>query len=112
MSKFNMGDWEARLVEVPATFGYELWLSRHTPQGREVLTHKGKRVLLKETDTGQSDLYFVSFESIEQVSALADAFANYGLKTVNDHKNEGLLLAKDAHLQDMRALVFKTGAPS
>lgn len=37
---------------------------------------------------------------------LAEVLDNRGVKTESDHKIEGLLEAKDNHLQDMRKLVF------
>jgi len=39
--------------------------------------------------------------------ALAAALDSQGIKTENDHKIQGLLEAKESHLQDMRKLVFE-----
>ena len=44
----------------------------------------------------------------EFLGAFAEALDNSGVKTDNDHKIKGLLEAKDAHLQDMRKLVFQS----
>lgn len=43
----------------------------------------------------------------EFLKAFAEALDRSDIKTDNDFKIKGLLEAKDAHLQDMRRLVFK-----
>lgn len=104
----NFGEWKARLYENPGTISIDLWLFRDTTAGRQCLTHDGMIKTFKEGEATDFNDYFVRFESHEQLHVVANAFANFGVKTANDHKNEGLLEAKDAHLQDMRKLVFDT----
>lgn len=41
------------------------------------------------------------------MKALAEELDQKGIKTENDFKIQGLLEAKESHLQDMRKLVFK-----
>lgn len=47
------------------------------------------------------------FEGEELLKSFAEACDERGIKTDNDHKIRGLLEAKEAHLQDMRRLVFE-----
>lgn len=102
----NFGQWEARLEYRIDWLGYVLYLYRNTPAGREFLTEKGTIKTIKPgTALNKTDVYFCRFED-DQVQAIADAFAEQGVKTKNDHKNEGLLEATRDHLADMRRLVF------
>ena len=103
----NFGEWQVKIYENPGTISIDLWLFRSTSMGREVLTHDGTIKQLKEGSATDFNDYFARFESMEQVQVIAEAFAKFGVKTANDHKLEGLLEAKDAHLQDMRRLVFE-----
>lgn len=104
----KLGEWQAKVVEgIGFLIGYELYLYRDTPRGRQVLTHEGNVVTLKEGET-TTDLWFARFEDHEQLQALADAISAFGIKTPDNHHLEGLLDAQGKHLEDMRTLVFKT----
>lgn len=105
-----IGEWQAQLVkDPPGVYGAFLYLWRKSSNGdTEFLLKDG---CVKAVPHGSSfpigeDYSFALFEP-EQLAAIAEAFSNSGVKTVSEHKIAGLLDAKDAHLQDMRALVFK-----
>lgn len=100
----NFGEWKAKLYEQPGVTYIDLWLFRRTPAGNQVLTHKGEIKTLKEGSLTDPNDYFARFESMEQIHEVAEAFANYGVKTRNDHKNEGLLEATKYHLEDIRKI--------
>ena len=101
------GEWEAKIYEMPGIMGYQLWLHQKTPYGIAVLNHEGTVKRVKEGETTDSNDYFALFESKEQMNAIAQAFSSFGVKTMNDHKNEGLLEATKYHLEDMRRLALK-----
>ena|ERR1035437_1618317 len=101
----TFGEWEARLVDNFDLMSVDLYLMRRTSQGKELLTHHGKIEQITDSGVVKNDMYFARLER-EQLQALSDAFANYGLKNVNDHKNEGLLEATQKHLFDMRAIAY------
>jgi hypothetical protein len=46
------------------------------------------------------------------LTALSTALDKHGVKTDNDFKIQGLLEAKDKHLEDMRVLVFGKDMPT
>lgn len=104
-----IGEWQAQLVvDPPGVNGAVLYLYRRVDgQRNEFLTSRGEisQVERNGIPVG-SDLSFAVLEP-EQLKAIAEAFSKSGVKTVNEHKAQGLLEAKESHLQDMRALVFK-----
>jgi len=102
----NFGEWNAQLHENFGMMGADLWLRRNNGKDWQVLNHKGEIKTIVEGTIPDNDDYFVRFESIEQLQAISEAFANYGVRTINDHKALGLLEAKDAHLEDMRTITF------
>lgn len=103
----KLGEWQAKLIEQPGQYGAALYLWRHLHGATEFLQAEGTVKTRKESEAADArDLAFAFLEG-EQLQAIADAFSNFGIKTPNDHKVAGFLEAKDAHLQDMRALVFK-----
>lgn len=112
MSGFNFGGWKAYLEYRPDMLGYHLYLMRNTAGGREFLTENGtmKIVKLGEQYKNTDKLHFAYFEDDQQLQAIADAISERGVKSNNDHKNEGLLEATKAHLEDMRNLVFDNPA--
>lgn len=107
MSNFRIGEWEARLYDVPGMMAIDLWLRRTRGSLQEVLTHEGIAKEVKQDEMSDPNDYFVRFESLDQLHAIAEALANYGVKTSNDHKNEGLLEATKYHLEDMRRIAFE-----
>ena len=103
----QLGEWKVDIIEEPWTLtGHALYLSRMTVAGREFLAKNGEVRVVKEGLADKDDLSFARLDA-DQLQALADGLAQKGLKTSNDHKNEGLLEATKSHLEDMRNLVFK-----
>jgi hypothetical protein len=102
----NFGDWECRIVDNFDQMSVDIYFSRRTPAGRELLNSKGKIVLIKPNQASGDDNYFARLER-EQIKVLADELHKYGIKTASDDKNEGLLEATREHLTDMRRLVFE-----
>jgi hypothetical protein len=103
----NFGEWRAKIYQPPGIIGYQLWLFSTAGKTQCYLNSKGEQKEMKEGATPDLNGYFAYFPDDASLMAIADALASHGVKTTNDHKNEGLLIAKDAHLQDMRRLVFK-----
>jgi hypothetical protein len=102
----KFGDWECRIVDNFDMMSVDIYFSRRTPAGRELLNSKGKIVLYKPGQVVTGDNHFARLER-EQIKALADELHKYGVKTASDDKNEGLLEATREHLSDMRRLVFE-----
>ncbi len=77
--------------------------------------HDGKRYIAKpvnlefvELEAGSNPtLRLSNSTSGEFLKALAEALDKNGIKTESDFKIQGLLEAKNFHLEDMRSLVFK-----
>lgn len=113
MSRFNFGGWEAYLEYRPDMLGYHLYLMKKTDGGWEFLTENGKtkEVIAGSQYKNSDKLHFAYFEDEQQLQAIADAISQRGVKSSNDHKNEGLLEAKSQHLEDMRKLVFAPSTP-
>lgn len=110
----TIGEWQAQLVvDPPGIAGALLYLYRRVDgQHNEFLTSKGEiRTVARNGVPTADDLCFALLEA-EQLAAVAEAFSKSGVKTVSEHHIEGLLKAKDAHLKDMRTLVFKGSPPS
>ena len=101
------GNWKVQIIDVP---GYELrrvYVFQRLNGSTAFLTKDSTVVTMQDNETQEyEDNYFADMSS-DQLQAFADTLANKGVKTANDAKNEGLLVAKDAHLKDMRRLVFK-----
>lgn len=105
MRDLHFGEWEVNIADNFAYMAIDVYMFRRTPSGKEALTHKGTVVQITDKPAVTNDLYFARMEP-DQLQAFANALATYGVKTNNDHKNEGLLEATKAHLEDMRNLVF------
>lgn len=101
----RFGDWEVQIHNQPGYMKNVIYLWRRMPHGTEFLTRKGELVT-KEEGSRNEDVYFAEMDD-EQLQQLANAMAGHGVRTTNDSKNEGLLQATQAHLQDMRSIVFK-----
>lgn len=104
----NLGEWKVQIQYQPWSMYNRIYLIRSLPEGRSLLTHDGTIKGFKKGGQPSNDDYFAEMDD-EQLQAFADALANHGVKTVNDHHNAGLLEATKAHLEDMRTLVFKKG---
>jgi hypothetical protein len=104
----TLGEWKAKLISghTYGYMGYVLYMFRTTGSGSEVLRHDGTVVKIKEGYGFGDDNYFARFDE-EALHVVADEFARYGVKTISDHKNEGLLAATKYHLEDMRKLALK-----
>jgi hypothetical protein len=104
----NFGEWEVRVTDNFDMMTVDVYMMRWTGAGKEVLTHDGKIVKIQNAVSARSDgLYFARLER-EQLKALADGLANYGVKTDTDAKLQGTLEATRYHLEDMRAIALKT----
>jgi hypothetical protein len=102
----NFGEWEVKILEQPFNRRNYIFLYRVTSRGTEYVTHDGTIKPLAEGNMPVvEDSYFTVMDD-DGLQALADALAKRGVKTRNDHKNEGLLEATRSHLEDMRTLVF------
>lgn len=103
----NFGGWKAKLQDgwISGYAGTILFLYRDTKGGTQILTADGTVKMLKEGGSTNSNHFAVLDD--DQIQALAEAFATKGIKTNNDHKNEGLLEATKYHLEDMRKLALK-----
>lgn len=106
MSGFYFGEWKADLIYKPEYLNDLLYLSTRTQAGIEFLTANGERKLVKPGETIKDDLYFAMLEP-EQLQAIAEAFANKGVKAGDTHRLEGLLEATKYHLEDMRRIAFE-----
>lgn len=101
------GDWKFKIQDNVGYICVDLWLYKRIGDRVQVLNHKGELKTLENYSTPDTDDYFARFEGHEQLQALANELSKYGVKDTNDFKNEGLLEATKAHLEDMRTLVFK-----
>lgn len=102
----DFGEWTFKLHENPGMICIDLWAFRKVLDKRQVLTHDGTvktYELQAQPDPGD---YFIRFEDREQLTKLANALASFGVKSSNDHKNEGLLEATRSHLEDMRLIAL------
>ena len=104
------GDWEVNIVEQWVRNTNKVYLYKHEKDGVALLKQDGTLHLIKDDEQGGDDYYFAEMTN-RQLQAFADAMAGRGIKTTNDSKNEGLLIATKAHLEDMRSLVFKLPKP-
>ena len=107
----NIDEWTGRIVECFETMGYQLYLYRNTPGGREFLTHGGEIRLIQRGDDTATDNYFAKFQEREQLAAIAEAFGSFGIESDSDQNLKGVVEAQTKHLEDMRSLVFKGKAP-
>lgn len=106
MSSVQFGEWQARLIDSPGFDGARLYLYKKLDRQHSEFICEDGTIRTLSRDASPDKSYFAHLQQ-GQLVALAEAFANYGIKTPNDHKVEGLLEAKDQHLQDMRKLIFK-----
>lgn len=107
----NIDQWTGRIVERYDMMGYQLYLYRSTPAGREFLTHGGEVRLIQRGEEAAQDNYFAQFQEREQLAAIAQAFGSFGIESESDQKLKGVVEAQTRHLEDMRSLVFKGKAP-
>lgn len=98
----NFGEWEAKLVDNFDLMLVDMYLTRRTTQGREALTSKGTIVQIKD-EVNSDNLRFARLER-GQLQTIAEAFAQYGVKTIDNHRAEGLLEATKYHLEDLRVI--------
>ena len=103
------GEWKVDVVYRPEYLGYAVYMSRKMRGRHDFLNASGKVTSVDEGKAMNLDKQYVfAILDPDQVQGIADAFANVGIHTVNDHKNAGLLEATQNHLEDMRSIVFKT----
>jgi len=94
--------------------GVEVVFVRYEEGYRKIYVAKPVKLEWVEHEEGGDieapTLKFDRYASEDFMKAMAEALDQQGIKTENDHKIKGLLEAKEAHLQDMRTLVFKKGS--
>lgn len=100
------GDWEVNIIEQWQRSIFRVYLYKYVDGGVEVLGRDGVAKLIKDGEKSDDDFFFAEMTR-KQLQALANSMAQQGIKTTNDSKNEGLLIATKEHLADMRKLVFK-----
>lgn len=102
----NFGEWQVAIIERPGWDGSRIYLYKREGANSVFVKSDGIAITHQEGDPHTDDDYFCDMTR-EQIQALADGLAKAGVRTTNDAKNEGLLQAKQDHLEDMRRLVFK-----
>ena len=93
-----------------ATMAVDIYFTDEIGQKRYIA--KPMKIVFEEFNPVECKLHEPSLRIDDEVSrdflkAFAEALDGQDIKTDNDHKIKGLLEAKEAHLQDMRKLVFK-----
>jgi hypothetical protein len=104
------GDWEVNIIEQWSKNTNKVYLYKYEADGVSVLGKDGVLHLVKEGVRDGDDHFFAEMTN-RQLQAFANSLAERGIKTTNDSKNEGQLIATKAHLEDMRSLVFKSAKP-
>lgn len=104
MSNMYFGDWRVRIIDRPQYSTYRVYMMRLINGATMFFTHNGTVKTIKEGDAYQEDDVWFAEMSDDQLQAFADSLASKGIKTINDHKNEGLLEATKYHLEDMRKI--------
>lgn len=96
--------WKFRLIHDPMSMGYNLFLYRMTPAGREVMTQDGDIMTIKIIKEGEPAPCVLYLDD-EQVQALTDELNSCGKKANVESKTEGLYEAQSDHLKDLRKLL-------
>ncbi len=103
----NFGNWQVKIETCFPLTTNRIYLFTKIDRGTMFLTHNGDCIIVPRGEIKPNeDVYFATADD-EQIKALADGFAEFGVKSINDHKSEGLLEATRIHLEDMRKIVFK-----
>lgn len=102
----RFGEWHVQVITMPGYMLNRVYLMQHEGSTTSFLTKDNTLVTAKPGELTRDDLYFVEMDD-DQLQAFADALAGRGIKTSNDHKNEGLLEATREHLNDMRRITYK-----
>lgn len=103
-----MDNWQVHIEYKPGMMHHFVYLSRKYRDRIQFLTKGGEEQV--ETQIGErttDDPYFMMVEDDSILYALGEAIAKKGYKAPDQHLIEGKLEATQAHLQDMRSLVFK-----
>lgn len=98
------GDWKVQIINRPQYATYRVYMMQVMNGATMFFTHTGTVKTIKEGELAKEDDVWFAEMSDEQLQAFADSLASKGIKTVNDHKNEGLLEATKYHLEDMRKI--------
>ena len=99
------GDWEVKIEKRYNEMTNYVYLVQKGVDGKQLLTKEGVIVKVKPGNAPTVPLHFAEFDDA-QLQAFANALADFGVKNNNDSKTEGLLVATERHLEDMRRLVF------
>lgn len=113
MQGFEPGDWKVRIEPIMFCDGIRFYIWRSRSGYTE---HLGKDGYIQVVPEGMATiidptLELKGFEARSIMAALAEALADQGVKTPNDHRLQGVLDAQTAHLQDMRT-PLKLNKPS
>lgn len=101
------GEWKVQIISNPGMMAKRVFMFQRDRSGVAFLCKDGSYRRFTEGEKfDDSEVYFAELDDI-QLQALADAFAEKGLRTANDARHEGMLKATQSHLEDMRAIVFK-----
>lgn len=103
----NLGEYKVHIAYSPENLGWFVYLMQNTTQGRLFLLPQGKTKLVKQGETYSGDKLYFAILQHEEMQALAQAFADNGIKTKDNSLMEGKLQATEKHLEDMRKLVFE-----
>lgn len=104
---FSDSDYKVHIEQHPMGLFYKVFLYRVTTAGIVHYFIDGDTVKTEMVKEGTIEFPKPTLTVPgEFLQPFADALANGGVKTHNDHKNEGLLEATREHLADMRSLVF------
>ncbi len=104
MPDINFGDWVFRIVDDIQQFSWKAVLFRQTRDGSDVFTWDGKCHHIPPNEKFP-DGAAIDF-SPDMLQALMDGLWKFGTRP-HDKRYEEEAKLRDAHLQDMRKLVFK-----
>ena len=98
------GEWKVQIIDRPCYLDHRIYMMQIMNGATVFLTHNGTAITVKEGVSYKEDDVWFAEMSDDQLQAFADSLAGKGIKTINDHKNEGLLEATKYHLEDMRKI--------
>jgi hypothetical protein len=104
----NAGEWKVRIDKPVCVDRIDFYIYRYRNGYSQVIQSDGLVVNVKEGEylaAIRPSLSLSGVDGKQMLHALADALAEEGIKTQNDHALRGQLEAQTAHLQDMRTLL-------
>lgn len=105
MNSNYFGEWEVIIIDDMLTGLFKVYMMRRELNTKIFMTHNNTMESITEgAEINKDDLYFAEM-SLDQLRSFSNSLAELGIKTTNDHKNEGLLEATKYHLEDLRTLL-------